>query len=594
MKRLGHKTLVTHVVMGMIALAAAALCNEPASASAGIETQRYGDVEAWADEAPTHALLYHGYAEIRVHIINRSAAKTHDVRIVFPADSSRSRYGQQIQRVSRSVQVAPGATMSVAMYLPPMRSYDNGIAVEVDGHRGEERLNFTSPMEGREVYYYSSARQVPIMVSRSVPESFREQMASANLAPFRNELATTQWSDNWLAYSCYSGVIMTEKDAAELPDAARLALRRYVECGGVLVIQGASAPTEFTDPAGTSGTAVSRLGLGSVRLTGLRNDEKGWGALLPQLGTIPFGAFDISSVPENNPLVLGNPKVPVHGIFLAILIFAVCIGPVNIMLLGRFNKRMLLWWNVPAVSLATCLVIFLYATFSEGWSGRARFSSLTLLDETAHRATTVGYMSFYSPTTPRDGLQLSDQTEITPLWEDQSRYGRPDNVSCTMDWTNGQHLDSGWIAARSPAYFSFRKNEDRRERLGLRIDNGRIMAANQFGVPIRRLYYCDDKWQVHEASDIAPGTEARLSQTVTLRPRPTDDATPARMQGLRPADWLRTIADLRDGKTDYLSPGCYIAICGRSPFVENALAGSLDDGSVGIVFGVNRSLGDGR
>jgi hypothetical protein len=512
--------------------------------------------------------------------------------------------------------------MSVAMYLPPMESDLGGIAIEVDGRRGEEHLDFRSPMTTRG-YYSSRGSEVPILVSRSVPESFRDRMPTENIVACRHELPPAQWSDNWLAYSCYSGVIMTGQDAADLPAGARVALRRYVECGGVVIVQGTSSvPAEFTESASANG-AVFYAGLGSVRLTGLKDDEKGWNALLPQLGTLSpntFQMFGSPDIPRGSPLVIENPKVPVRGIFLAILIFAICIGPVNLLLLGRMNKRMVLWWNVPAVSVATCLVIFLYATFSEGWSGRARIASLTLLDETAHRATTVGYMSFYSPLTPGDGLRLSGQTEITPLCEDSYRYGRPDSQSYTMDWTNGQHLDSGWIVARSPAYFSFRKNEDRRERLCLRIDGGDVVAANQFGVPIRKLYYCDvvaidgradsargstgaggaarefEKWQIYEASDIAPGNEVRLSRTITIPPRPTDEASPVRMHGLKPGDWLGTIGSIRDGKNPagYLSPGCYLAICGRSPFVEDALSGSLDDGSVGIVFGMTRSIDDGR
>jgi hypothetical protein len=146
------------------------------------------------------------------------------------------------------------------------------------------------------------------------------------------------------------------------------------------------------------------------------------------------------------------------------------------------------------------------------------------------------------------------------------------------------------------------------------------MAANQFGVPIRKLYYCDvvaidghadsargspgavgaarefEKWQVYEASDIAPGSEVRMSRTITIPRRPADDVSPSRMRLLKPGDWLGTIGGIHspNDAAGYLSPGCYIAICGRSPFVENALAGANDDGSVGIVFGTTRSIGDGR
>ena len=147
---------------------------------------------------------------------------------------------------------------------------------------------------------------------------------------------------------------------------------------------------------------------------------------------------------------------------------------------------MWLWWNVPAVSLATCLAVFAYSLFSEGISGRGRTALITLLDENTHRATTLGYASYYCPLTPSDGLHFSYDTEVVQLHSSEAggpRFsgGRPK----TMDWTNDQHLDSGWVVARVPACFAVRKSETRRERLAVhKAADGTVKVVNGLGVEI--------------------------------------------------------------------------------------------------------------
>ena len=69
---------------------------------------------------------------------------------------------------------------------------------------------------------------------------------------------------------------------------------------------------------------------------------------------------------------------------------------------------------MPAISLLTCLAVFCYALFSEGWTGHGKTASLTLLDERCHRATTIGYLSYYCPLTPSAGLQFGVDTDVCP------------------------------------------------------------------------------------------------------------------------------------------------------------------------------------
>ena len=68
----------------------------------------------------------------------------------------------------------------------------------------------------------------------------------------RAEVAISGWSDRWLAYSRYDGILVTREDLEELERGAAdskailLALHQYVETGGTLVVLG---PGEVKVPA---------------------------------------------------------------------------------------------------------------------------------------------------------------------------------------------------------------------------------------------------------------------------------------------------------------------------------------------------------
>ena len=99
-----------------------------------------------------------------------------------------------------------------------------------------------------------------------------------------------------------------------------------------------------------------------------------------------------------------------------------------------------------------------------------------------------------------------------------------------VDWTPDQHLASGWVNARVPAYFQLRKNEDRRERLAVeKQKDGSLRIVNALGADIRRLYWADARGGFR-GRDI-PGAER------TLTPAPKGTLTPA-SKGVLPGGGL--------------------------------------------------------
>jgi len=168
-----------------------------------------------------------------------------------------------------------------------------------------------------------------------------------------------------------------------------------------------------------------------------------------------------------------------------------------------------------------------------------------------------------------------------------------------VDWTSDQHLGSGWVTARVPAYFQIRKSEDRRERLLVRKDGrGNVSVSNALGTDIRRLWLTDASGRVFQAHDIPADGSKTLEVVPGLRPSGLG------LAGLRPtflagsSGWLNAFrscaADEAYGSGNLGGNVSYIAVLARSPFMDAPLAGADCQDTAAIVYGINQEQGDGR
>ena len=571
----------------LAALLAAALA---ATARAAIPPSA-GDILVTAIPRPV-ADTTHGYVEYRFAVRNTSSEHTHRVTVTLPGESDYS--GGLLRRVSRTALVGPNTSMVLSLVQLPLYLDGVNASVHVDGDKGEGvRLSIPSHGLG---YHHDDPDEIKrvILVSRGAPTlSHRFTSQQFTLMTARNEVRS--WSPNWLAYSCYDGIVVSGREVDTMPPAVRLALARYVECGGSLLVMGEpKRPLALAATAGPDGAGVGYATFGRCLVA----PESGSTQAVSRLRDAANETFhpweDLSDVLRAHKRfpVVKSISVPVRGMLALMLLFVILIGPVNIMVLARKKLRIWLFVTVPAASLVTCGLVFGYSIFSEGIRGRYRTLSLTVLDENVGRATTIGWTAFYSPLTPRSGLHFSLQTELTPqiyTYRDfYYRYrGLPDSdVHRTVNLTEDQHLAAGWVRARVPAAFKFRKSEDRRERLTVRRDaGGPVRIVNGLGVPIRRLVLADERGTLHEATDVAPGAEA------TLAPRP--GGAPGRaLRAIYTRDWIGAARDLQTSPETYLRPGMYAAFLEESPFVEKALAGAVAQRCEAVVLGISKRSDD--
>lgn len=580
MKTLSHtsRLLLATIVLAML------VC--PARAT------QYGNVVIDVS-SPPNAQRSHGYAEYRVTIANLSPVDRHKVKLILPEPSYSG------GKVTRTVAVEPSSTAAVSLFTGADLN-GNGLGVEIDGQLKQDVMVIN--LSG-----YGYDWRPTVLVSHGASTRAFQNRASTFLEnpdgtdsffAAKAETPVTEWSANWLGYSSYDGVVLTADEIRSMPEPARSAIGRYVECGGSLTVLGS------WDVPGTWRPEFSKNGLLSIYPAGfgvciVNKSERVEDLLEPQWQIIkqawqesqtPWAqrrekAFDFSTANTDFP-VTENVSIPVRGLLVIMLLFVITIGPVNLFVLSKKKRKMWLFWTVPAISLLTCLVVSAYSVWSEGWGGRARYLSFTILDERSHRASTIGINAFYAPLTPADGLRYGVETEITsrPI----NSYDGQRGTLRTADWTDDQHLETGWVTARTPAHFMVRRSETRRERLTVTpAAGGPLSVVNGLGVSIRDLLLADDKGVIYRATNIAPGASGILN---------VSGETPATgtAMGLRDAfsdSWIGLVQRSAHAP-DLMRPGTYIALVDGCPFMEEGLKGARDKKCEAVVYGIMKRRGD--
>lgn len=406
----------------------------------------------------------------------------------------------------------------------------------------------------------------------------------------RAELPATEWSEYWLSYTPFDAVVLNHGDLAAMPPPVSSALWRYVESGGNLVLLGGGEvlePWRSQPRNGIEGGQRYEVGFGQCFIFEGSSAAAMNGAIKTLLSAVNESARRWQTMSDENAAnasfpVVENVRIPVRGTVLIMLAFVVLIGPVNLIVLSRMNRRTWLLWTIPAISCFTCLVVFAYSLLREGVTPDVRTEGVTLLDQVNRHATSQALTAFYCPLTPSQGLFFGFDTEAVPLieradWRSGSRR--------EVDWTEAQHLERGWVSARVPAHFHLRKSEVRRERLQLEAAGKQLFVVNGLGAPVRSLWLADGRGTVYAAFTIGPGQRAALTplDTAVQEPNPTFRSF------FENAHLAPTHEFLATNAVASLSANTYIAELDGNPFIENGLgpkAASSRTKSRAIVYGL--------
>jgi len=602
----------------------------------------YGDVIIDPEPEP-RGEMFHGYAEYRFWVSNKNKERAYRVRLELPADRTRSGLNSvsrtieigpgQTATLSLLQPAAPPTSGHGAnVYIDGVLQRDNplrfnviygrsGISSQGAGRRGmfyygspsvsdESALMLISQRINEEFVKAGNSGRVPMVMPGGPgpvppiapvapqPGEFQWFGALTNTQVIRAEQRVPVWSSRWLGYSRYDGIVLDLDDVLELhrgPPASQeilQALWRYTETGGVLVVLGRGqlpVPTTWARYRYTEGPMTAyAIGFGQCLHSSDRNfqgwSQDQWSQLSSSISqTVSPWRVNENPFEANAKFpVVDDLGVPVGGLFGLLFVFGVLIGPVNIAVLNRWNRRIWLLWTVPVLSALFCLMVLGYMIAAEGWTGHCRVSGLTILDEREKRATSVGMTGFYCPLTPGDGLRFSEDTEVQIPGAQHSAF----EGGCAIDWTGEQHLSRGWVSARIPAHFLLRKSEaQRRERVALVREDGGWSAQNLLGVDLKYLLFADEQGLLYRGDTVAAGQQVRLQP---LNSRIPEDRQRAWRERFRRGGWSdRWEQSLTNHETlSLLVPNSYLAITESSPFLEQGLKSARLRPSLSGVLGI--------
>jgi hypothetical protein len=407
----------------------------------------------------------------------------------------------------------------------------------------------------------------------------------------RAESPVSEWSENWLGYSPFDGVVINAADLSSVPPAVLGALGDYLSAGGNVVFLGTTDLPAAWHPAQKKNLrdgAEYDIGFGRIFVFSQQNpallDPKSVQTLreaVRDTGRYWQGLPRDSGAANAQMPVVENLKIPTRGIVVIMLAFIIVIGPVNIIWLNRRRRRTWMLWTIPAISFATTLLVFAYSLLREGITPDTRIAGLTVLDQNSHHAATIGATAFYCPLTPSGGLHFDYQTEATPLV--QIGYGS--GSSREVDWSQSQHFQHGWISARVPVHFHLRKSETRRERIQIVNENGKLQVVNGLGTAIKTLWVADADMNFYQADNIAAGQKAGIILSKQVQVAEKSGANGL----LRDISFAAHADSLNDSAGKYLLPNTYIAVLEENPFIENALGSASSPKrtkSLAVVFGI--------
>ncbi|MEM1164779.1 MAG: hypothetical protein AAGI30_00645 [Planctomycetota bacterium] len=599
---------------------------------------------AWAQDdgvsirfdPPPEATTVDGYAVYGLTIANTSD-RDRTVRVEIRENGWE---GLVLGSLTRTVDVPAGTVVRTRIAQPPA-DIGQGMVVWVDGRRRPNTVFFPAVdhREGPEYYWGSqTSRQsqpMAVLASTSLPnaaERSLDQAASemamqiAGGSPSTgislpeafavvNDGPVGQWSTDPLAYTRYRAVVISASDTSSMPSDVHSALEMWIRDGGQLAVVGDPLSAQRAFPLAhpvierrDDGDPTLRLGFGS--LTVFESDEHDssrlragfvdmFDDLSHELGT---PALTSSTDAEWDMSVGPDDDLPVRGLLSVLIVFALLIGPVNVITLARLRRRTLLFVTVPVLGVVFSLAIFGFGFVQGGIRPIARTASLTVLDQASAFASTRAHRGYFAPLTPGDGLRFDADTRVRLLMEDESHgYSwNPSERTVTLDLTDGQHLRSGWIRPRVPEHFLVSKAGTRRERVTFdREADGSVQVLNGLGVGIQRIVHADERGVVFGATDIAPGSSVALE-----RLDPESEATRAvevvSVAGALSrassrgeagaASTARRIAGVsgsaRTQGISWVPRGGYVAVLDEDPFLEPGLENLRSHEQLAVVVGL--------
>ncbi|MGL4401157.1 MAG: hypothetical protein ACRCXD_14900 [Luteolibacter sp.] len=507
-----------------------------------------------------------GFFPVRVKIANNLKTNSR-VRLDFESESE---YGTEVgSRSSFSFDTPGGKTLTrdiIVPIAPPGDSYGGAnITVKLNGSMGRAENSIRSSIDkSQPAVLLSEALFTPNASVLDSAITGKFSGAGGRSSEFAAKFDPKQLPDDWLGFSGYDSMIITDGDWTNIPPGARNAILSWVRLGGQLAVYA------------TSPTTLTALGL---------PDQAGYGTILIQnvASDLKLDASAVVDLVVNHPTKprqLSNQNDftgtwPLQKLFgeqtfryalfvIVLIIFAILVGPVNLFVFAKSGQRHKLFITTPIISLAASLILIVLIITQDGFGGNGiRRILMEVRPDGGVNAAHLHQEQFC-----RTGVLTGSDFTINPpaLFQPvaiaSSRWARFTSGggakgNFNLQPSDGKFQASGdWFQSRSEHGHVLSAVISTRGRIEKTDTPGSYLSTFEF--PIDTFLYQDESRQWHRADGITPGRR--------FTPTPVD-ATMA-LPVLTEEMGAFAERNRQFLKTAITRPGHFIAITSQAPGIE--------------------------
>ncbi|MBK7874201.1 MAG: hypothetical protein IPJ77_00340 [Planctomycetes bacterium] len=590
------------------------------------------DVVAWS---AWPEMLYQGLQPLVFELTNRSEdERTIDLSLARG-------WGDDRWTVEESVTVAAGARERLELFAPVARSYDSAYTATIRSRGETTYINNLganqppNPTVWPVIYVHTAARTPQAgavevwgaalgsitpegLPHQETPEPPMVRVHMGGVGPMPIPAATTATSSAWSVavtavpveelparfepYTSLKGVILDAQGALPRSDVLD-ALLAWTRLGGCLVFQGPEARAKALAVPGAAAwieerfllsasgaDAVYACGQGALVLAGSADvqtvqtiaDAPRHASAIETIGRGLVHGVSFASSPQHEVELASLPglsglDLPYRALTLLLVLFAIVIGPVNLIVVQKLKRPALLLVTVPLIALVFSVGLFAYGAVSQGLGTRARSHSITWLDQRTHGATTLEVRSLFAGMPAGDGWRPGPGVACVALPHRSGSTGQ-----LRLDFREGLAYTGDYLPVRREVREAFLVDRAARARLSLTRNGERITVENGLGAGIASLVLrdADGDWHV-STGRIDAGARAELE--------PVTAANLAMDRVHETLASVEAVASVTDPFT-----GTYVARLEASAFVDACGVEYAEEESVHVVFGVLESEGGGR
>ncbi len=463
---------------------------------------------------PSHG----GHFPVRVKIAN-NLKSDRSIRLDF--DSGHDVGDGQQTKSSFSFTAAAGKTVTRDIMVPlppPSGPYGNNrISTRLSGSLGSATsYSHSSFGSDQPVVLLSEALFTPNASTLDAELLSKSGGSYRGGGHFSAKFDPKQLPDDWLAFSGYDSLVLTDDDWNSIPPGARNAVLSWVRLGGQIIIHTTSAATR------SSLGLPDSTGYGSLSIvpmsSGLKLDAA---ALIAQVLANPNQPLQVS---QRNDFKSSWPlqthfgsQTFRYGLFIMVLVlFGILVGPVNLFVFAKSGQRHKLFITTPLISLGASMILIALIIVQDGFGGHGMRRVLMEVRPEGDVNAAYVHQEQFSRTGVLTSSRFTLGTPCTflPVPIGTSRWARYTDSSAakgnfSLQPHDGKTEVSGdWFQSRSEQGHILSAVIPTRGRIEATDTPGSYLST--FDFPIETIYFLDSANQWHRAEAVTTGKPFNL------------------------------------------------------------------------------------